>query len=295
MPNEGRKRVAHAAVDHEVGGVMRISIVCYASNEVKLGKTLKSVLMACLLPLRKRLLKSIEIILVDNGPSRSERAKIEALLRFGKEMAVEGVVLSTVGSGANLGYGAGHNLTMSPSDSDFHLVLNPDVEMAPDALFLALQFMNANLECGIVAPAIFDRGGSREYLCKRYPAVFDLLIRGFGPYWLRRLFQERLAEYEMRDVIGSDVIWNPPIVSGCFMLLRSSVLKKIKGFDLAYFLYFEDFDLSLRAAKVCKSAYVPSVKIVHYGGYAARKGGLHIFMFIRSAITFFNRHGWKWY
>jgi len=295
MPNAGIQGAHHAAVPPEVCGMMRISIVCYASNEVQLEKTLKSVLTACVLPLRIQLLKSIEIVLVDNGPFRTERAKIEALLRFGEGLAVDGVVLYILGDGSNLGYGAGHNLTISSSDSDFHLVLNPDVEMASDALLLALQFMKANPDCGIVAPAIFDRDGRREYLCKRYPSVLDLLIRGFGPGWLRSLYSRRLSEYEMRDVIGGDIVWNPPIVSGCFMLLRSSVLKKIEGFDLAYFLYFEDFDLSLRAAAICKSAYVPSVKIVHYGGYAARKGGLHIFMFIRSAITFFNRHGWKWY
>lgn len=294
MSNIKTQKPYLAVIDPALAKLMRISIVCYASKEVQLKKTLASLLMACVMPLSKQQLKSIEIILVDNGPAGEEREKLQSILRFGKDLAVDGVVLSMMGDGSNLGFGAGHNLTFATDASDFHLVLNPDVEMAPDALVSALEFMADNPDCGIIAPAIFDRNGDREYLCKRFPTVFDLLIRGFAPRWIRRLYQSRLNKYEMRDLIGGEVVWGPPIVSGCFMFLRSSVLQKLKGFDSAYFLYFEDFDLSLRAANVCKIAYVPAVQIVHYGGHASRKGLNHIRMFIRSAITFFNRHGWKW-
>ncbi|HET8710499.1 MAG TPA: glycosyltransferase family 2 protein, partial [Spongiibacteraceae bacterium] len=136
--------------------------------------------------------------------------------------------------------------------------------------------------------------GNRQYLCKRYPSVLDLLIRGFAPRVVRRFFVRRLASYEMRDILADEVVWNPLIISGCFMLLRSSILTKIRGFNPQYFLYFEDFDLSLRAAKVTQIAYVPSVQIIHYGGHAARKGLRHVLLFVRSAVTFFNSHGWKW-
>ncbi len=100
----------------------------------------------------------------------------------------------------------------------------------------------------------------------------------------------------MRDLVGDkDIIHNPPIVSGCFLLFRTSILKKLGGFDPRYFLYFEDFDLSLRTRKITQIAYVPQVKIIHYGGQVAKKGRRHIIMFIRSSITFFNTHGWKLY
>ena len=294
MPNTGRSRIHLAAISPALNKTMRISIVSYAGKEAQLKKTLASLLMACVLPLRKQLLRSVDIALVNNGPTQAERGKIEALLQFGRELAPDGVTLSMLGDGSNVGYGAGHNQAFDVGGSDFHLVLNPDVELAPDALFESLEFMASNNDCGILAPAIFDRDGNRQYLCKLYPSVLDLLIRGFAPSWLRGMFQRRLANYEMRDLIAESVVWEPPIISGCFMLLRSSLLGQIKGFDPSYFLYFEDFDLSLRAAKICRIAYVPAVQIVHYGGYAARKGFRHILMFVRSAVTFFNTHGWKW-
>ena len=99
----------------------------------------------------------------------------------------------------------------------------------------------------------------------------------------------------MRDVIGErEPYFDPPIVSGCFMLLRTPVLKQLGGFDPRYFLYFEDFDLSIRAARMTRIAYVPSVRITHLGGQAARKGLKHVRMFITSAYKFYSRHGWRW-
>jgi GT2 family glycosyltransferase len=58
-------------------------------------------------------------------------------------------------------------------------------------------------------------------------------------------------------------------------------------------MYFEDTDLTLRLANVTKIAYVPTVRIVHTGGGAARKGFRHVLMFGRSAVTFFRSHSWR--
>jgi hypothetical protein len=78
------------------------------------------------------------------------------------------------------------------------------------------------------------------------------------------------------------------------MFCRRAPIAEIGGFSESFFLYFEDFDLSLRAAACGELAWVPAVRITHHGGKAARKGWRHVGLFARSAITFFNRHGWKW-
>jgi hypothetical protein len=130
-------------------------------------------------------------------------------------------------------------------------------------------------------------------LCKRYPSVLVLGLRGFGPAFLRRWFRRVLDRYEMRD-LPDDAPTSPiPIASGCFMLCRRQPLAAIGGFSPEYFLYFEDFDLSLRFAEHAALAYVPTVRIRHAGGDAAGKGWDHRRMFIRSGVTFFRRHGWR--
>lgn len=48
-------------------------------------------------------------------------------------------------------------------------------------------------------------------------------------------------------------MWDPPIVSGCFMPFRTDVLKSLGGFDPRCFLYFKDYDLSLRTGSVTRA------------------------------------------
>jgi GT2 family glycosyltransferase len=186
----------------------------------------------------------------------------------------------------------GHNLALA-SSADYHLILNPDVLLEEPALTHALEFLEANPDVGLLAPSVTGPSGEVQYLCKRFPSVLVLLLRGFAPGMIRAPFRRFLDEYEMRDRIGTVVVKDVPIVSGCFMLLRRGGQPPVAGFSDRYFLYFEDFDLSLRLSRVSRIAYVPDVKITHLGGGAARKGLRHRLLFLRSALTFFSPHGWR--
>lgn len=270
---------------------LRVSIVSYSPDIHLLKRTILSLISASELAIDRKLVDKIDIYLVNNGPAPEHEQLLKTLLQ---DVDRNSTFLSirVIGNGQNIGFGAGHNLTLDP-DCSFHLILNPDVELSRDALSNALEFMNAHLDCGMLSPSVANGGGGREYLCKQYPSIMNLALRGFAPKWLREFFSERLGAYEMREKIGEQVVWDPPIISGCFMLLRNTVLNAIEGFDARYFLYFEDFDLSLRVSRVSRIAYVPSVRIVHHGGHAAKKGWRHIYLFTKSGIQFFNRHGWK--
>ena len=83
------------------------------------------------------------------------------------------------------------------------------------------------------------------------------------------------------------------VASGCFMFLRRALAQQVGGFDRRFFLYFEDFDLAWRIRARAKVARVPDVRIVHFGGGAARKGFDHVAMFARSAWIFYRKHGWR--
>ncbi|RKD55179.1 glycosyltransferase family 2 protein [uncultured Rhizobium sp.] len=192
----------------------------------------------------------------------------------------------------NIGFARANNMALDDV-GDLHLVLNPDVVLSPDCLANALHFLDRHPECGLLTPLAMGTDGTRQYLCKRYPSLFDLALRGFGPKWLRRLFRKRLDRYQMTDMSDVDAFWDPPIVSGCFMLFRGAIFRKLSGFDPRYFLYFEDFDLSLRTRDMARIAFVPTARIVHGGGDAARKGLWHIKQFVRSGYTFYRTFGLK--
>lgn len=266
---------------------LSISLVAFQPNMAQLLKTFASLDCACA-TLRALSPVPVQLFVVDNGglPDISSRLS---------ELRAHGIECTVISGHGNVGYGRGHNLAIERAESHYHLVLNPDINIDRDALSTALTFLNVYRDAGLLSPRIGDEAGHIQYLCRRYPTLLDLLLRGFLPINLRRFFTRRLARYEMRDQINeSDIVWDPPIVSGCFMLFRTEVLKKLEGFDPRYFLYFEDYDLSLRTHEVARVVYVPSVRVLHDGGGAARKGLAHIKMFGASACKFFNRFGWKW-
>lgn len=266
---------------------LAVSVVVYRPDVARLRQTLVSLAVACERMRAADLEDTFELFLVDNG-GLGDAAEMLA------ELTERGIDCHVLAGHGNVGYGRGHNLAIAHTAHRFHLILNPDIDVDPDALVVSYDFFNGHANVGMVSPWIGHDTGGRQYLCRRYPTLFDLLVRGFLPARMRRWFAGRLAHYEMRDVINDrDIVWDPPIVSGCFMLFRTDVLKKLGGFDPRYFLYFEDYDLSLRTHDVARVAYVPSVRVIHHGGGASRKGFAHIRMFATSAFKFYNRFGWR--
>ena len=240
--------------------------------------------------------KSVAIALIDN----SEDPKIaEEVTRLGKKRFGDSCVqLHFLHGHANIGYGIAHNLMLNGTGADYQLVLNPDVDLAPDAIINAIRWLDAHPEVGALAPAVTKPDGTPDFLCKRYPAVFDLLLRGFAPAFMRRWFRKRLDRYDMRDLIDpgkNEPVHDVPVMSGCCMLVRRKAIDTTGGFDPKFFLYFEDFDWSVRLNKVTQTAYLPSFQVVHHGGGAARKGWKHIGWFAKSALRFYGKHGWRFF
>lgn len=271
---------------------LSVAIVTYQPDIALLRRTLASLAAAAEFGFSRQTLQSLAVRLIDNGPGRQWQAQLEALLQ--ETFPADARILAAVVSGhGNVGYGRGHDIAIFAAAADYHLILNPDVILAQEALSEALAFMEAHPDVALLSPAATGADGRRQYLCKRYPALFDLLLRGFAPRWMKRLFRARLERYEMKAETDAQRPVDAPIASGCFMFFRLADLKRAGGFSDAYFMYFEDFDLSLRIGRTARIVHLPAVKIVHYGGHAARKGWRHVRMFARSALTFFGRNGWK--
>ncbi|KVS08898.1 glycosyltransferase family 2 protein [Burkholderia multivorans] len=267
--------------------VLSVSIVVYRPDLDRLTRTLASLERACEKLWSRTSREAVALYLVDNGglPSFDEAVS---------RARGRGISCCVISGQGNVGFGRGHNLALRQVTSQYHLVLNPDIDLDENALIRGFDFLERHRNMGLLSPWIGDAQGQQQFLCRRYPSLVDLFVRGFLPVGLHGWFKDRLAHYEMRDVINDrEVLWEPPIVSGCFMMFRTEVLKKLGGFDPRYFLYFEDYDLSLRAHEVADVAYVPSVRVIHHGGGASRKGFTHIRMFAVSAFKFFNRFGWR--
>ncbi|MCB1615741.1 MAG: glycosyltransferase [Pseudomonadales bacterium] len=273
--------------------LLSVSVVLYDTDISVLEKTLMHLVKAAeklkSFPESERL----SLCLLDNHPQQTSLANLPE--RCMEQLSACFDQVNIIKNTTNLGYGGGHNRCIENRQSRFHLILNPDVFLEEDALLKGVAYLQANIDVGLLAPHVVDEKNRPLYLCKRFPTVLDFLLRGFAPSWVKRFFGKRLANYEMQDVYTAGRACKEiPIISGCCMLARTQMLKSVGGFSKDYFLYFEDFDLSLRMAWLAKVAYCPDMKIIHVGGHSAKKGWHHIRLFARSAITFYNTYGWRW-
>jgi GT2 family glycosyltransferase len=274
---------------------LQVSIVTFRPDWQLLERCLRKLALAIGAARESGVLRTVHVALVDNSADRAIAARVVDLGRT--RFADSGVQVSYVHGHANIGYGAAHNLALHGSGADYHLVLNPDVELAADALLNAVRWMNAHPDVGAIAPQVKRRDGTRDYLVQRKPAVLDLALRGFLPRVGRLLFRSRLDRYEMRDVIDADPerdIVDVAAMSGACMLLRRKAVDQTGGFDPRFFLYFEDYDWTVRLNKVTRTAYVPSFEVVHHGGGASRKGMRHVGHFMKGGWRYYRKHGWKW-
>lgn len=268
-----------------------VSIVTFSTPIAVLSKTLESVVQALEHIRDKELTNNSIIYLIDNSEhGLTDNSQLQELAN--QDLPANMKIRFVSGQG-NVGYGSGHNLSLNEDGCSYHLLLNPDVFLEKTCLLKGLNYLAENSDVALIGPCAVDEAGNNQYLCKRYPSALIFLLRGFMPEIIKRMFSTKLDEFEMKDLALDESSKNIPILSGCFMLGHKDKLISIQGFDERYFLYFEDFDLSLRMSQIGSLAYVPSMKITHLGGNSAKKGLKHVGMFMKSGIRFFNTHGWR--
>jgi GT2 family glycosyltransferase len=275
------------------------SIVVYDSEPTLLARTLEALDCAIARAEDARLIGTSTVVVVANdapaAPGAEQGERPSPPTSFAPRSHAGW--LRRAGQG-NVGFGRGHNLALLAHDADFHLVLNPDAVLAPDALERGIDYLNRTSACGLAAPYASGPDGAPQFLCKRYPDLVTLFLRAAMPALARRRAASRMSRYELRDVVGEDASMpalGVPLASGACMLLTRDAVRRTGGFDPRFFVYFEDYDLSLRLAAggASRIDYVPAMKIVHHGGNAARKSLAHIRMFATGAFRFFMKHGWK--
>ncbi len=190
----------------------------------------------------------------------------------------------------NLGYGRGHNWAISQGDrTDYYLVFNPDVSFDSGTLEILKDFMDNDSTVGIVMPKVLNEDGSVQYLCKLVPTPVDLVLRRFFP--LDRVLDKRNRSYEMR-YSGYDETMDVPVLSGCFMFIRSEALRRAGAFDNRYFMYLEDVDLCRRINKHFRSVYYPKAVICHEHLKGSYKNKKLLWYHVRSGVKYFNKWGW---
>jgi GT2 family glycosyltransferase len=251
---------------------LTVSIVVFKNNFQELTYAVKSVLASS---------EVNKLFIIDNSPT-------DDLKRIAIDSRIEYLFV-----GKNLGFGKAHNLALKKAaiHSQYHLILNPDVEFNGGILSRLILFMDRNRNVGLVQPKILNPDKTLQYVYKRLPSPSDLIFRRFLPSFLMPFFQKRVDYYEMRSM-NFNVPLLVPSLSGCFMFFRMEHIVKVGFFDEQFFMYLEDIDLSRRMFSMFNNVYYPDVQIFH--AHARESYGINKLLAIHvvSAIKYFNKWGW---
>ncbi|WP_434316711.1 glycosyltransferase [Leifsonia sp. P73] len=175
-----------------------------------------------------------------------------------------------VDAGGNRGYGGGVAAALATIEDeyDYLLVVNPDVvfaEGAVDRLVRAAEEMPGG---GSFGPRILTAEGDVYPSARRLPSLRTGIAHGlFGRVWPSNPWSVAYraeGQTDRRRAAG----W----LSGACVLIRTTAWREVGGFDLGYFMYFEDVDLGDRLGRAgWRNIYVPDAVITHTGAHSASR------------------------
>ena len=191
-----------------------------------------------------------------------------------------------ISNNENQGYSTGHNKIIQQVDSTYHLIVNPDILFKSNVLKELIEIIEKNPDIALIAPIILNSDGTEQHLPKRDPKLLYLLSgRILLKYIRMRKFRDA---YTMANEILSP-IQEVEVLTGCFMLFQTNLLKQVNGFDDRYFMYFEDLDLSKRISKLGKVIFYSNTSVLHRWERGSYKNNKLLFSYIHSMFIYFSK------
>lgn len=191
------------------------------------------------------------VILVDNSPGDGAAEAVRAAAPH----------VTVLANRTNRGFAAAVNRALAVSRADVVLLLNPDVGSISGA-YADVEAAFADPRVAAVAARLEHPDGSALGNCFTAPRAFDFLSEDLAlaqrfPGWGR---PRRFRQLDRDPAQAGTVDW----ASGACLFLRRAAVSDVGPFDERFFVYCEETDWLVRAARRgWVTAYVPSVRAVH--------------------------------
>ena len=154
-------------------------------------------------------------------------------------------------AGGNLGFSGGNNAGARLARGRLIAFLNNDTSAAPDWLQRLTSALDARPEFAFATSRIVFTDN---------PDVIDSAGDGylFAGGAFKRGYGQRADDYaESREVFGA---------CGCAMLMKRELFEALGGFDPAFFIFYEDVDLSYRAQLLGGRCWYAADAVVRHAG-----------------------------
>ncbi len=199
----------------------------------------------CIQACRELIYSNFKIVIIDNGsPNNSE---IYLRQSFSE--------IEFIQNKKNLGYAGGNNpgiLIALNNKADYIWILNPDVEVENDSLTKLVNLLSQDSKIGICGPRIINGKAPNSF-------HFDGLSIDSLDGW-----QSSFNIITPTIHNNQDSVKDVDCVSGCSMLVRSSLFYSIGLLREEFFLYYEDVDFCFRTrAAGFRTIIFPKVNVYH--------------------------------
>jgi GT2 family glycosyltransferase len=159
----------------------------------------------------------------------------------------------------NKGLAEANNQPLPYIESEYTLILNPDILLRPDSLQVMINAMKEDTRIGMLGPLSLFEDGEPHKSAFLYYNIFTIIKWRVFPHTLMRMFFDRFSTYKKKEVL---------FVSGACYLIPTKLYKELNGYDKAFFLTISDVaDIGVRIRKMgYKAMFYPGAVITHFSG-----------------------------
>ena len=250
--------------------VLSIIIVSYNTRQITLN-CLDSIFNS--IPAEN--IYNYQIVLIDN-------ASTDGSADILKTYAVDHPQIVFVANKENTGFGKANNQGVKLADSDYILLLNSDTVVLDNAIEDMLRYYHENQDhIGFLGAKLIEKDGHTPQPSGgpfyTLPIVFGALFLR-GDYWgLTRSSPDNATR------IG----W----VSGACIMTKKQYFEDLDGFDEGIFMYMEEIDLLLRAAKKnLHTWFYPGARFIHLGSASSGGKTYPILQVYRGFLYLYKKH-----
>jgi hypothetical protein len=197
--------------------------------------------------------------------------------------------ITNIKNKTNMGFAKACNQGFQLCNSQYVLLLNPDVQLLDNTLKDCLQFMETHAEVDILGCQLLNDEGKITSSCARFPTPLHIFYDASG---LSKIFPKVFKPATLMTDWDHQTSRFVPQVMGAFMWMRPSIFKKIGFFDEQFFVYFEELDFSKRLAKSGgHTFYNAEIKSIHSGGGTTNSvKAFRLFLFWQSRLQYAKKH-----
>ncbi len=218
---------------------------------------------------------NLRVVLADNGSTDGTSQDVQA--RFPEVEIVR--VEQNVGIAGGYNLGIHHALAQS---AEYVLILNNDIQVAPDMLGELLRAARDYPRAGLLMPKIYHYYGDQSRIwCA-------------GARWRKFPPGVKLIGSDAPDSLDWEVVRAIDFAPSCALLIPRPVLEKVGGFDPQYYFYQSDWDFSARVRESGHLIlFIPSARMWHKVSISTQKSdrpARYWFTMGSGSVAFYLQH-----